>query len=76
MSPEQQALAEATSATTIANLVVLMTGPERRHVAAGLIALAQVLIDGDELGAAVLSSIMRAAASDLDLRRVDLRLVN
>ncbi len=74
---EERALADARNVTTIANCVVEMTGPDRRHAAAGLITLAQVLVDGDELGKAVLAQVLRKTADTLEpLRVVDLRLLN
>ncbi len=77
LNDEQRALDDARNVTTLANCVVAMTGPARRHAAAGLVVLAEVLVDGDALGAALLAQVMREAADTLDpYRVVDLRSVN
>ncbi len=77
MSPdEQRARSDAENVAVIANAVVAMNPGDRRQAAAGLIVMAKVLVEGDELGAAVLSSVLRSAAAELDLQRVDLRWVN
>ena len=63
MSPE---LEDATRTALIGNIVLTLKCGDPRRTAAGLIALAQVLIEGDMLGRLAIAEIMREAAHELD----------
>jgi hypothetical protein len=63
MSPEQE---DATRTALVANLMLTLKRGDARRTAAGLIALASVLVDGDVVGRIALAEIARAMATELE----------
>lgn len=63
MSPERE---DAIRTALIANLMLTLKDGDARRTAAGLLAMAQVLVDNDLLGRTALAAILREAANELD----------
>ena len=63
MSPERE---DAIRTALIANAMLTLKNGDARRTAAGLVAMVQVLVEGDVLGCVALAQIMREAANELE----------